>query len=262
MKRRTLLGAALAGAVVTPALASGTARAADPGPSLTLTGTTTLDTQAIYFVSYDGLVNNNAFQKNGLLTHKGYQYAAWYTADRNAVVGRRALGAITWSTLKVGHTLRYNDSHNVISMGISKVDGRLHLNMDSHSDGFTYIKSVAGLVDNPAGLSWTASRFGAPQSTLDGLALTSQFTYPQFVSTPRADSSSATASPSPATAATPSPSTTVRPGRIWGSGAAPPAPTPASTAPRPPATCTCTASTTTGPDACTPSSPGASRTAP
>ena len=184
MKRRTLLGAALAGAVVTPALASGTARAADPGPSLTLTGTTTLDTQAIYFVSYDGLVNNNAFQKNGLLTHKGHQYAAWYTADRGAVVGRRALGAGTWSTLKVGHTLRYNDSHNVISMGISKVDGRLHLNMDSHSDGFTYVKSVAGLVDNPAGLSWTASRFGAPQSTLDGLALTSQFTYPQFVSTP------------------------------------------------------------------------------
>ena len=69
-------------------------------------------------------------------------------------------------------------------MGVSKVDGRLHLNMDSHSDGFTYVKSVAGLMDNPAGLSWTASRFGAPQSTLDGLALTSQFTYPQFVSTP------------------------------------------------------------------------------
>ena len=184
MKRRTLLGAALAGAVMTPALGAGTARAADPGPSVTLTGTTTLDTQAIFFVSYDGLVNNNAFQKNGLLTYKGYQYAVWYTADRNAVVGRRKFGSSTWSTVKVGHTLRYNDSHNVISMGLSKVDGRLHLNMDSHSDGFTYVKSVAGLMDNPDGLSWTASRFGAPQSTLDGLALTSQFTYPQFVSTP------------------------------------------------------------------------------
>jgi hypothetical protein len=56
--------------------------------------------------------------------------------------------------------------------------------MDSHSDGFTYVKSVAGLMDNPDGVSWDASRFGAPQSTLDGLALTSQFTYPQFISTP------------------------------------------------------------------------------
>ncbi|MFF9038037.1 BNR repeat-containing protein [Streptomyces sp. NPDC014892] len=184
MKRRTLLGAALAGAVVSPALGAATARAADPGPSVTQTGNTLLDSQAIYFVSYDGLVNNNAFQKNALLTYKGYQYAVWYTADRNAVVGRRVLGSGTWSTVKVGHTLRYNDSHNVISMGVSKVDGRLHLNMDSHSDGFTYVKSVAGLMDNPAGLSWTTSRFGAPQSTLDGLALTSQFTYPQFISMP------------------------------------------------------------------------------
>ncbi|MFF5362823.1 BNR repeat-containing protein [Streptomyces scabiei] len=184
MKRRTLLGAALAGAVATPALGAATARAADPGPSVTQTGNILLDSQAIYFVSYDGLVNNNAFQKNALLTYKGHQYAVWYTADRNAVVGRRVLGSSTWATVKVGHTLRYNDSHNVISMGVSKADGRLHLNMDSHSDGFTYVKSVAGLLDNPAGLSWTTSRFGAPQSTLDGLALTSQFTYPQFVSMP------------------------------------------------------------------------------
>ncbi|MEW2574509.1 hypothetical protein, partial [Streptomyces sp. NPDC047070] len=32
----------------------------------------------------------------------------------------------------------------------AKTDGRLHLHMDSHSDGFTYVKSVAGLMDNPA----------------------------------------------------------------------------------------------------------------
>ncbi|MGN9821052.1 BNR repeat-containing protein [Streptomyces sp. SD11] len=183
MKRRTLLATALLGTAAAPALA-GTARAAAPGPSVTRAGTTTLDSRAVFFVSYDGLVNNNSFQKNALLTHKGHQYAAWYTADRNAVVGRRALGASTWSTVKVGHTLRYDDSHNVISMGVSKTDGRLHLHMDSHSDGFTYVKSVAGLMDNPAGLTWTANRFGAPQSTLDGLTLTSQFTYPQFVSTP------------------------------------------------------------------------------
>ncbi|NEA66371.1 BNR repeat-containing protein [Streptomyces sp. SID12488] len=184
MNRRTLLGAALAGAVVTPAFAVGSARAADPGPSVTQTGNTTLDSQAVFFVSYDGLVNNNSFQKNGLLTYKGYQYAVWYTADKNAVVGRRVLGGTTWSTVQVGHTLKSNDSHNVISMGVSRTDGRLHLNMDSHSDGFTYVKSVAGLLDNPSGLSWIASRFGTAQSTLDGLALTTQFTYPQFVSTP------------------------------------------------------------------------------
>lgn len=186
MRRRTLLAGAgaLASAAAAPALAAGTARAADPAPSVTRTGTTQLDAQAVYFVSYDGLVNNNSFQKNGLLTYKGYQYAVWYTAARNAVVARRVLGATSWSTVTLSHQLKSSDSHNVISMGVSKVDGRLHLNMDSHSDGYFYVKSVAGLMDNPSGTAWTSAVFGAVQTSLDGLALTSQFTYPQFVATP------------------------------------------------------------------------------
>ncbi|MFD7874636.1 BNR repeat-containing protein [Streptomyces sp. NPDC059766] len=181
MRRRTVLASALAAAAVA---VPGTARAAGPGPSVTASGITLLDARAIYFVSYDGLVNNNAFQKNGLLTYKGYQYAAWYTATRNAVVARRALGATGWSTITLSHQLKSDDSHNVISLGVSRTDGRLHLNMDSHSDGFFYVKSVAGLVDNPAGTAWTAAVLGSVQTTLDGLALTSQFTYPQFIATP------------------------------------------------------------------------------
>jgi hypothetical protein len=184
MKRRTLLATALLTGVAGPGIGAGTARAADPGPSVTLTGSTQLDAQALYFVSYDGLVNNNSFQKNGLLTYKGYQYAVWYTTDRSAVVARRAIGASSWSTLTLAHRLKSSDSHNVISMGVSKTDGRLHLNMDSHSDGFFYVKSVAGLLDNPASTAWTSAVFGAVQTSLDGLALTTQFTYPQFISTP------------------------------------------------------------------------------
>ncbi|GHF40861.1 BNR repeat-containing protein [Streptomyces griseosporeus] len=180
MKRRTVLASALLATVAAP----GTARAADPGPSVTRKGTTTLDPQAVYFVSYDGLVNNNSFQKNGLFTYNGHQYAAWYTASRDAVVARRALGAGTWSTVTLPHRLKADDSHNVISMGVSRTDGRLHLNMDSHSDGFFYVKSVAGLLDRPTTTAWTSAAFGAVQTTLDGLALTSQFTYPQFLSTP------------------------------------------------------------------------------
>ncbi|MEV7091158.1 BNR repeat-containing protein [Streptomyces sp. NPDC093085] len=171
-------------ALLATAALPATAEAADPAPALTRIADTRLDSQAVYFVSYDGLVNNNSFQKNGLLTYRGYQYAAWYTADRSAVVGRRALGATAWQTVKLPHQLTVNDSHNVISMGVSRVDGRLHLNMDSHSDGFFYVKSAAGLMDNPASTAWTGDRFGAVQTSLDGLSLTSQFTYPQFVATP------------------------------------------------------------------------------
>ncbi|MEU6258492.1 BNR repeat-containing protein [Streptomyces sp. NPDC047043] len=180
MRRRTVLATAILAAVATP----GIARAADPGPSVSKKSTTQLDGQAIFFVSYDGLVNNNSFQKNGLLTYKGYQYAAWYTSTGNAVIARRVLGGSSWSTVTLSHKLKSSDSHNVISMGVSKVDGRLHINMDSHSDGYCYVKSIAALLDNAASTSWTSSVFGSVQTSLDGLALTSQFTYPQFVSTP------------------------------------------------------------------------------
>ena len=100
------------------------------------------------------------------------------------MLARRALGASTWSTLTLPHQLKADDSHNVISLGVSKLDGRLHVNMDSHSDGFFYVKSAAGLLDSPAATAWTSSAFGTVRTTLDGLALTSQFTYPQFVTTP------------------------------------------------------------------------------
>ncbi|MFI1561919.1 BNR repeat-containing protein [Streptomyces sp. NPDC020490] len=180
MRRRTVLASAVLAAMTAP----GIARAASPGPSVTKKGTTLLDATAVYFVSYDGLVNNNSFQKNGLLTYQGHQYAAWYTAGRDAVVARRAVGGTTWSTVTLPHRLKSDDSHNVISMGVSRADGRLHLNMDSHSDGFFYVKSAAGLLDSPATTAWTVSAFGAVQTTLDGLALTSQFTYPQFIATP------------------------------------------------------------------------------
>ena len=151
-------------------------------PAVTELGRTRLDDRALYFVSYDGLVNTNSFQKHGLFTHLGHQYAAWYTADRGAVVARRALGADRWSTVPLGHRLKSDDSHNVICMGASPVDGRLHVMMDSHSDGFFYVRSVAGLLDGTS--PWTPAVLGAVEETLGGLPLTPRFTYPQFVTTP------------------------------------------------------------------------------
>ncbi|WEO93847.1 BNR repeat-containing protein [Streptomyces sp. FXJ1.172] len=162
-----------------------TAAASRPAaPRITPLGRTLLDPRALYFVSYDGLVNNNSFQKNGLFTYGGRQYAAWYSADRSATVARRTPGTGHWSALALGHRLKSDDSHNVISMGFSRADGRLHVVMDAHSDGFSYVKSVAGLLDRPAAMPWTPSVFGPVRTSLDGLALTARFTYPQFIATP------------------------------------------------------------------------------
>jgi hypothetical protein len=188
--RRSLILGASAAAVSATALGAvhaGTtnaAAAAQAGPSLTLLGDTVVDPTAIYFVSYDGLVNNNAFQRSGLLTHKGHQYAVWYAADREATVARRALGTDAWETVTVGHTLTADDSHNVICAGVSPEDGRLHLVMDAHSSGYFYVKSVEGLMSSPGDHAWTADAFGPVQTSLDGVALTSTFTYPQFIVSP------------------------------------------------------------------------------
>ncbi|NGO73271.1 BNR repeat-containing protein [Streptomyces boncukensis] len=189
-RRSVLLGAAALAAA--PALPLATAAApaaaakgpAAAGPSVTRIADTQLDARALYFVSYDGLVNNNSFQKSGVLTYRGHQYAAWYSADRSATIARRALPDGPWTRVALPHKLRYDDSHNVISMGVSPQDGRLHILMDSHSDAFFYVKSEAGLMDEPGSRRWEPARFGGVQTTLDGVGLTDQFTYPQFLAAP------------------------------------------------------------------------------
>jgi hypothetical protein len=180
------LGVLLAGLVV----AGSAVAAADPvvtpaarplaAPSVGFLRDTQLDPAALYFVSYDGLVNNESFQQDAILTYAGYQYAAWYTADRSAVVARRQAQATTWQKVVLPHKLSANDSHNVISLGISPRDGRLHVAMDTHNTPVFYVKSTAGVVSRPG---FTAADFGAVQRTLDGVDL-GGISYPRFVVTP------------------------------------------------------------------------------
>ncbi|MGP4112167.1 BNR repeat-containing protein [Streptomyces sp. 4N509B] len=189
-RRRLILGAASAAASAACAgglAASAGAHAAAPAtapPSLTPLGSTLLDATALYFVSYNGLVNNNAFQRSGLLTYHGHQYAVWYAADRQATIARRALGSDDWEAVALGHRLTVNDSHNVICVGVSPDDGRLHLVMDAHSSGYFYVKSVAGLADDPGAHAWTRDAFGPVRTSLDGATLTSALTYPQLLVAP------------------------------------------------------------------------------
>jgi hypothetical protein len=183
-RRGVLRGALGASAALTGVASAAGSAEAVTGPSATLVGSTLLDAHALYFVSYDGLVNNNSFQKNGLLTYQGYQYAVWYTSDRNAVVARRPAGSSSWSVCRIGHTLSVNDSHNVISAGVSPSDGRLHLVMDCHSSRYSYVKSVVGLMGSPASHPWSSTQFGPVQTSMDGVSLTSTLTYPQFIVSP------------------------------------------------------------------------------
>ncbi|MEV0620068.1 BNR repeat-containing protein [Nonomuraea sp. NPDC050404] len=174
LSRRRLLAAG--GGVVAAALAP----AAAAGPVVSRLGDSLLDRSALYFVSYDGLVNNQSFQLNGILTHAGQQYAAWYTATRDVRIARRALPGGAWQTITLPHRLTVNDSHNVICLGLSPADGRLHVAMDTHNSTIYYTKSEPGLV---TGGAWSAARFGPVQRSLDGVS-PGAMTYPQFVVAP------------------------------------------------------------------------------
>src|SRR5262245_12030235 len=87
-------------------------------PNVVLLSDTQLDPTALYFVSFDGLVNNASYQQSALVTSAGYQYAAWYTASRTAMVARRRLPSGPWELAALPHQLTTNDSHNSISLGI------------------------------------------------------------------------------------------------------------------------------------------------
>jgi hypothetical protein len=139
------------------------------------------DPRALYFVSYDGLVNNASFQQSGILTYGGRQYAAWYTEDRSAVVARRALPDGPWHRITLPHRLSVDDSHNVISLGVSPEDDRLHVAMDTHNNPVHYVRSEPGLLSAPD--RWAATAFGPVRRSLDGVEL-GDITYPQFAVTP------------------------------------------------------------------------------
>lgn len=136
-------------------------------PKVSLVSQSQLDPNGIFFVSYDGLVNVDSFQLSGVLTYNNWQYAGWYTSSKTAMLARRQLPSGSWSTLQLPHQLSTSDSHNVISLGVSPSDGRLHVALDCHSTQLYYTSSEAGLATS--GASWVASRFGNITNTLGNL---------------------------------------------------------------------------------------------
>lgn len=113
------------------------------------------------------MVNVDSFQLSAVLAYQSFQYAAWYTSTGMAVLGRRTLPSGAWSTLTLPHNLSTIDSHNVISLGVSPADGKIHVALDCHSTQLFYTVSEANLATS--GNSWVASRFGAITTTLGTL---------------------------------------------------------------------------------------------
>lgn len=146
-----------------------------------------LDPNPLFFV--DDFQNNphNAVFGQGLITYPptGWQYAAWYGADRQVRLARRPGWGQAWdpTVLSLPMALGPNDSHNTIALGYSQNDARLHVCAGAHNGAMQYTRSIAGFLDE--GAFWDLS-FSPPSSTLLGLVI-GNMTYPTFTPTPGGD---------------------------------------------------------------------------
>lgn len=145
--------------------------------------------------SFAGPMNGLSFQNDILLSHNGWQYTAWYDTvgtDQSVCLARRSIlgpSAGAWEKFDTGSDLLNADegswdTHNTISLGISKADGILHMSWDHHVHNLRYRRSLPGLATY-ADTAWNSSRFLAEQNwlTSSGSAVTG-VTYPMFISTP------------------------------------------------------------------------------
>ena len=163
---------------------SGGSSAGAPSAALTKDGEGVFTSSGLEVVSYGGYLNGESFQQDGIITHEGYQYAAFWNTNRRVVLARRALPTGEWQKFEfTDYANTESDAHNTISLGICPQDGTLHLAFDHHDSPLHYRRSSAGVVSEPTTETWDATSFGKVASSLGGVAVTS-VTYPRFVTEP------------------------------------------------------------------------------
>jgi hypothetical protein len=160
----------------------------------------TIATNGLQTVSYEGYLNGESFQEEGIISYKGYQYTAYWNSDkaRKVVLARRTLSTVPTTPDGAWQTITFTDyaardtnsdsanadAHNTISIGIAPGDGTLHLSFDHHGNDLSYRKSVVNLVSDPTGVAWSTASFGAVQSQLVSGTTIHEVTYPRFVTEP------------------------------------------------------------------------------
>jgi hypothetical protein len=138
----------------------------------------------VYLLSGQEQLSGQAFQQDMLLSYRGYQYTVYYNRTRNMCLARRKLPLGAWHEIAFPYQNNEDDAHNVISLGICKNDGTIHLAYDHHNDPLHYCRSVVGLANQPETMKWTVDNFSATTSVLIPGVAVPDVTYPRFISKP------------------------------------------------------------------------------
>jgi hypothetical protein len=155
-------------------------------PGITKTGEATVDHRAR---TLDGsrwgmAINGKSFQQDAVVTHRGYQYVAYYDAAGRVCVARRLLPGEPWETVRFGDYLFESmDAHNTISMGICPNDGTIHLAFDYHGHPLHYRVSRKDAANKPESMPWDTSLFGPILNEMEA-GKPIRITCPRFIQTP------------------------------------------------------------------------------
>jgi hypothetical protein len=120
-----------------------------------------------------------------LLTYNGYQYATYYNSAGHVCVARRSLSGGGWQVAELGdYTLTGTDAHDVVAIGISPADGRIHLSFDEHAETLNYRKTTGDVLSNPVGVTWGPGLFGPVSHQLISGITPNSVSYPTFMTEP------------------------------------------------------------------------------
>ncbi len=82
-------------------------------------------------------INATIFRKNSLVSHEGFQYAAFYDSTAHVVLAKRKLDTRNWEIRRTRFTGNVNDAHNIISIMVDG-QGYLHMAWDHHNTTLKY----------------------------------------------------------------------------------------------------------------------------
>jgi hypothetical protein len=136
-------------------------------------------------VSFGGYINGQSPQQDGLFTYRGHQYAAFWNERGQQVLVRRPTGNGPWEYAVIApeYVAQPGNAKHATSLGVSPLDGRLHVAFGHLASDLRYVSSVAGLMTSPDSVPWRTESFGPVTSNL-GTQLVDQVTYARFVTAP------------------------------------------------------------------------------
>jgi hypothetical protein len=129
---------------------------------------------------WTGIFTNGLYVADGKIR----LYTVYYNATRYVTIARRKLPAGEWKEVVIPFQNTEDDAHLVISMGICKNDGTIHLSYDHHNTTLQYCYSVLNMANNPENIAWDVSNFSTTTSEMETGVTVYDVTYPRFINKP------------------------------------------------------------------------------